>query len=112
MLERYGWVATSNAIPEDDRGKQINYKSNLERLQAQAREENNFFRDNGHGDWLVDGFDRLGPLKVKVIEDEMPGLNFLRNIPVVYVVPLSAQVFIRRKIGQPFVTGIRFVGAH
>ena len=52
-LEPYGWVATSNAPPEDELGNVIQYTSNLERLQAQADAEVDILRQIGLGD-LVD----------------------------------------------------------
>ena len=51
-LDPYGWVATTNARPEDESQKAIEYNSNLKRLQEQALEEIKFFREHGMADLL------------------------------------------------------------
>ena len=48
-------MATTNATPEDEDGKKIPYKTNFERLRAQAMAEGHEFRKNGLGDMIDDG---------------------------------------------------------
>lgn len=52
-LQPYGWVATSNAPPEDEMGNLTQRTSNLNRLQAQAESEVSIFSEIGLQD-LVD----------------------------------------------------------
>ena len=55
-LEPYGWVATSNAPPEDKHGIVKVYTSNIQRLQAQACTEVNVFKEIDLNELLQDGF--------------------------------------------------------
>jgi hypothetical protein len=52
-LQPYGWVATSNAPPEDEMGNVTQRTSNVDRLQAQAESEVSIFSEIGLQD-LVD----------------------------------------------------------
>ena len=56
MLEPWGWVATTNAPPEDEHNNVVVYANNFERLQVQASAEVSVFTEMELGDLLEDGF--------------------------------------------------------
>ena len=45
-------MATTNALPRDDEGNEVAYENNLERLHAQADEENTMFNAIGLADLI------------------------------------------------------------
>ncbi len=61
-LEPWGWVATSNAPPDDEQGTPVVYANNYERLRAQATAELSTFRDMQLGQMMDDGYASHGAL--------------------------------------------------
>ena len=61
-LEPWGWVATTNAPPEDEQGNATVYANNCARLRAQAALELSTFRDMQLGQLLDDGYASHGAL--------------------------------------------------
>jgi hypothetical protein len=61
-LEPWGWVATTNAPPEDEQGNAVVYENNYVRLRAQAAAELSTFRNMQLGQLLDDGYASHGAL--------------------------------------------------
>jgi hypothetical protein len=61
-LEPWGWVATTNASPEDEQGNAVVYANNYVRLREQAAAEVRTFRDMQLGKLLDDGHASHGAL--------------------------------------------------
>jgi len=62
-LEPWGWVATTNAPPEDEQGNDVVYPNNYVRLREQAAAEVSTFRDMLQlGQLLDDGYASHGAL--------------------------------------------------
>ena len=55
-LEPWGWVATTNAPPEDEQGQAVVYANNCARLRAQAAAELSTFRDMQLGQLVDDSY--------------------------------------------------------
>ena len=75
-LEPWGWVATTNAPPEDEHGNAVVYENNCARLRAQAAAEVSTFRDMQLGQLVDDNLASHGALVSRL---NRMFLDYLKN---------------------------------
>jgi hypothetical protein len=84
-------VATTNALPEDEQGKDAVYENNFERLHAQAREEIGVFNKMGLADLIEEGRASHGALVSRLNN------MFIKHLETTWVPETLRKLYMEKK---------------